>query len=45
MNRQKYIGIPSEKKNKKRMRYKMKRIQTKSHQVGTYNINKISLSC
>ena len=27
------------------MRYKMKRIQSKKHKLGTYEINKISLSC
>ena len=31
--------------NKKIMRRKMRRIQAKEHQVGTYEIDKISLSC
>ena len=30
--------------NKKIMRHKMRRIQAKKHSVGTYEINKISLS-
>ena len=31
--------------NKKIIRYKMKRIQRKKHKLGTYEIDKISLSC
>ena len=31
--------------NKKIIRHKMKRIQSKKHKIGTYEINKISLSC
>ena len=31
--------------NKKIIRHKMKRIQSKKHKVGTYKIDKISLSC
>ena len=31
--------------NKKVLRYKMKRIQSKIHKLGTYEISKISLSC
>ena len=31
--------------NKKMMRHKMKRIQSKLHRIGTYDIYKISLSC
>ena len=31
--------------NKKNIRHKMKRIQSKKHKMGTYEINKISLSC
>ena len=31
--------------NKKIIRHKMKRIQSKNHKLGTYEINKISLSC
>ena len=31
--------------NKKILRHKMRRIQTKKHKLGTYEINKISLSC
>ena len=31
--------------NKKIFRHKMKRIQSKKHKLGTYEINKISLSC
>ena len=30
---------------KKIMRHKMKRMQRKKHKLGTYEINKISLSC
>ena len=31
--------------NKKIIRHKMKRIQSKKHKLGTYQIEKISLSC
>ena len=31
--------------NKKIMRHKMRRIQAKKHKIGTYEIDKISLSC
>ena len=31
--------------NEKNIGYKMKRIQSKKHKLGTYEINKISLSC
>ena len=31
--------------NKKIIRHKLKRIQSKKHKLGTYEINKISLSC
>ena len=31
--------------NKKVVRHKMQRIQSKLHEIGTYDINKISLSC
>ena len=31
--------------NKKIIRHKMKRIQAKKHKIGTYGIDKISLSC
>ena len=31
--------------NKKIMRHKMRRIQSKKHKLGRYEINKISLSC
>ena len=31
--------------NKKMMRHKMKRIQSKLHRIGTYDICKIYLSC
>ena len=31
--------------NKKIIRHKMRRIQSKKHKLGTYGINKISLSC
>ena len=31
--------------NKKLIRHKMKRIQSKKHKLGTYEIDKISLSC
>ena len=31
--------------NKKIIRHKMKRIQAKKHKIGTYKIDKMSLSC
>ena len=31
--------------NKKVLRHKMRSIQSKKHKMGTYEINKISLSC
>ena len=31
--------------NKKVLKHKMRRIQGKKHKLGTYEINKISLSC
>ena len=31
--------------NEKNIRLKMKRIQSKKHKLGTYEIDKISLSC
>ena len=31
--------------NNKMMRHKMKRIQSKLHRIGTYDVCKISLSC
>ena len=31
--------------NKKVIRHKMKRIQSKLHKVGTYNLCKVSFSC
>ena len=31
--------------NKKIIRHKMKRIQSKKHKLGTYEIDKISLAC
>ena len=31
--------------NKKIIRHKMKRIQAKKHKIGTYEIDRISLSC
>ena len=31
--------------NKEIIRHKMKRIQSKKHKLGTYEIDKISLSC
>ena len=31
--------------NKKVLRHKLRRIQGKKHKIGTYEINKISLSC
>ena len=31
--------------NKKVVRHKMKRIQSELHKIGTYDVNKISLSC
>ena len=31
--------------NKKVVRYNMKRVQSKLHEIGTYDVFKISLSC
>ena len=31
--------------NQKIVRFKMKRIQSKKHELGTYEVDKISLSC
>ena len=31
--------------NNKVIKHKMKRIQSKKHKIGTYDVNKISLSC
>ena len=31
--------------NKKVVRHRMKRIQSKLHRIGTYDLNKINLSC
>ena len=31
--------------NKKRLRHSVNRVQSKDHRTGTYEINKISLSC
>ena len=31
--------------NKKCLRHSMNRIQSKDHKIGTYEVNKISLSC
>ena len=31
--------------NKKMVKHKMNRIQSKKHKVGTYEVSKISLSC
>ena len=31
--------------NEKIIRHKMKRIQSKKHKLGTYEVDKISLSC
>ena len=31
--------------NKKIIRHKTRRIQSKKHKIGTYEVNKISLSC
>ena len=31
--------------NKKTIKHKMKRIKAKKHKIGTYEIDKISLSC
>ena len=31
--------------NKNVVRHRMKRIQSKLHEIGTYDLNKISLSC
>ena len=37
-----YVDVLS---NKRVVRHKMKRIQSNLHDIGTYDINKISLSC
>ena len=37
-----YLDVLS---NKKFVRHKMKRIQSELHKIGTYDLNKISLSC
>ena len=43
------MNIPTESKdtflNKKVIRHKVRRIQSKKNKKGTYEINKISLSC
>ena len=44
-----FVGLESKmcsvKINKKIIRHKMRRIQSKKHKLGTYEIDKISLSC
>ena len=40
----KFNGVKDSLFNKKILRHKMRRIQSKKHKVGTYGINKISLS-
>ena len=40
-----FNGIRDTLFNKKIIRHKMKTIQSKKHKLGTYEINKISLSC
>ena len=42
MNHKEYIDIIFE---KKQIKYEMKKIQNKSHQIYMNNINKMSLSC
>ena len=42
MESNKYKGILF---NKKITRHKVRRIQSKKHKIGTYELNKISLSC
>ena len=44
-NTAKGVNVATGFNNKKIVRYKMKRIQRKKHKPGTYEINKISLSC
>ena len=51
-NTAKWVSVATELKkfknilcNKKIMRHKMRRIWAKNHKLGTYEINKISLSC
>ena len=39
-NEYKYILL-----NKKIIRHKMRRLQSKKHKIGTYKVNKTSLSC
>ena len=40
-----FDGVKDVLVNEKIIRHKMKRIQSKKHKLGTYEINKISLSC
>ena len=40
-----FIGFKDTLFDKKVIRHKMKRILSKNHKIGTYEINKISLSC
>ena len=42
MNHEEYVNVLIE---KKRIRHEMQRIQSKFHQIRTYNINNIYLSC
>ena len=39
------IATASNEFNKKNIKHKMKRIHAKKHKIGTYEIDKISLSC
>ena len=42
LRRKEYVDVLF---NKKVVRHKMKRMQSYLHSIGTYNINKINLSC
>ena len=39
------VHVAMELKNMKTIRHKMKRIHSKKHKIGTYEVNKISLWC
>ena len=42
LRHKKFVGVLFDKKV---IRHKMKRIQTKLHRIGTYDVCKVSLSC
>ena len=45
VNKKKHKGFVDVLFNKKVIRHNIKRIQSKLHKIGTYNVCKISLSC